>query len=191
MIDWIVIGLAVLTVLLGFFTGGGNTLSRMSGGIIGRISTLVIFYFTFGVVLNFAFVQDLLAKFLTWIEGLDSSVLDFIVLKIRLDIIVFAVVFLVVIALVRRIIVNLIEAMLEADSAPVKVINKILGVLLSAVYFAILLLIVFQVLAWTTGENGVVYEYLSGSFLRLDELFEKNPLNAIISTFDVKSIIGG
>lgn len=189
-LDWILIALIVLVPLGGVAIGGGKVIHTISEGIVGKILTLIVFYFTFGLVLNFAFVQDFLITIAQAIEGLDSKVLDFLVLKIRLEIIVFAIIFLVIVAILRRVVANLIKELLEIDNKGMKVVNKILGGILSLFWIFVILLIVFQVLYMITGESGAVYEFLSGSFLRLDDLYLNNPLNAIVKVFDVNKLLG-
>lgn len=189
-LDWILIALIVLVPLGGVAIGGGKVIHTISEGIVGKILTFIVFYFTFGLVLNFSFVQEFLITIAQAIEELDSKILDFLVLKIRLEVVVFAIIFLVIVAILRRVVANLIEELLEIDNKGMKVVNKILGGLLSLFWLFVILLIVFQVLYMITGETGSVYEFLSGSFLRLDDLYLNNPLNAIIKVFDVNKLLG-
>ena len=189
MVDIIAIILFVLMGYVGYKKGFGKALTSVSNGIIGKIATFIVFYFTFGVVLTFPFVKDFLALIVSEVDKLNNGFLSFIVLTIRLDLIVFAIIFFFVIVLLRKLVVRLVCKIFTTKKKPIIVLNKILGVILAVCYLAVLCLIVMQILYWITGANGAVYNFLKGSFLSLDWLFLNNPVNSIISSFSVADLL--
>lgn len=189
MIETIIIALAVLSFVTGFVSSGGKVLKRVTNGKIGRILTIIFCYFTFCLVLALPISQKLLITIAEKIESIDSTILSFLVLTIRLDLVIFAIIFYFVVVILRKIVVFVIEFILEVNCLPIRIINKVLGVVLSLLWLSIIVLIVFQILAWTTGLDGSVYQQLEGSFLGLDKVFANNPLNALIESINIKDIL--
>lgn len=189
MVEAIFIGLMALSIIVGVVSGGGRVLKRITDGKIGKLLTIIFCYFTFCLVLALPVSQNLLVTIAEKIESINSKVLSFLILTIRLDLVIFAIIFYFVVVLFRKLIVFLLELILEIDCLPFKIINKILGVVLSFLWLVIVILIVFQILAWTTGLDGVVYQRLEGSFLGLDKLFQNNPLNALINSINIKDLL--
>lgn len=190
MADIIVIILFVLMGYVGYKKGFGKALISVSNGIIGKIATFIVFYFTFGVVLTFPFVKDFLTLIVSEVQKLNNGFLSFIVLTLRLDLVLFAVIFFFVIVILRKLIVKFVCRIFSANKKPIIVLNKILGVILAVGYLAVLSLILMQILYWVTGANGAVYNFFKGSFLSLDWLFLNNPVNSIISSFSVANLLG-
>ncbi len=181
MVDVITIILVLAVGVIGYFAGFGKVLKALSGGLVGKILVIVACYFSFGIVLDFPFVQDLMAKLVTAIQNANSPILNFL-LTIRLDLIIFAICLYIVLSILRWLAVKLVGSFMEIQSKPLIVINKVLGIILALFWFVMFALIVFQILAWTTGVDGAVYQALQGSFLGIDKLFQANPLNAIFES---------
>lgn len=184
MIDVIAIALIIIAGIVGCFAGFSNVLKFLSEGIIGIILTVVVCYFLFGTVLALPFVQSLLAKLIEAVEGVGSPILTFLFVTIRLDLVIYAGVLYLIVALLRKLIVFLIGTVTSIETKPMIILNRIGGSLLAIVWFAMIVLIVFQVIAWIVGTNGAVCEFLNQSFF-LGKVFQNNPLNAIQAVFQL------
>ena len=176
--DVIAIVAFCVCVLLGSAIGFGKSLRLFTGGTFGRIISVVICYFLFGIVLSWGFVQELLVKFTNALQG-NGSWWAKALLAIRIDLIVFALVLFIVVQMLRRLVVHLIAGVMESDNKVISVFNRILGVVFLLVFIIMVTLIVFQIIAWIDGTNGGFYDGLSGSAFGLDKIFCDNPLNAI------------
>ena len=176
--DVIVLIAFLACLVFGSVIGFGKALRFCAGGTFGRIISVVICYFLFGIVLSWGFVQDLLAKFTATLAEKDTWILNFL-LKIRIDLIVFAIVLFCVVQILRRLVVNIISDVMESDNKVVSVFNRVLGIVLLTAFVIIVALIVFQIIAWVGGTDGAFYESLNGSAFGLDKLFADNPLNAV------------
>ena len=177
----------VVCLLLGSIVGFGKGLRFLTGGIFGKIISVVICYFLFGIVLNWGFVQDLLGKFIALLQSSENGICK-ILLTVRIDLIVFAVALFIVVQILRRIIVAVVCGIFEADNLVMRLINRLLGIVLFLAIFAIVILIVFQIIALIGGTEGAFYQNLVGSKFGLDKLFAENPLNAIIQSIKIPDI---
>lgn len=175
--DYIVIILILASIIFGSAFGFGKGLKWFTSGTFGKIISVVVCYFLFGIVLNWWWVQVLLGKFTALLESSGSWICSFL-LSIRIDLIVFALVLFIVVQILRMIVVGIIRSVMEIKNPVIRVINKFFGVLLFAVFAAVVGLIVFQVIAWVSGADGPFFERLSGSAFGLDYVFANNPLNA-------------
>lgn len=182
MIDVIAIGLIVVVGIIGCFAGFSNVLKFLSDGLIGIILTVFTCYFLFGTVLALPFVQSLLASLITAVEGVGSPILTFLFVTIRLDLVVYAAVLYLIVALLRKLAVFIIGSITSIETKPMIILNRIGGSILAILWFAMIVLIVFQVIAWIVGTSGPVYEFLNQSFF-LGHVFQNNPLNAIQNAF--------
>lgn len=179
--DVIVLAVLAACVILGAGLGFGKVLRFITGGIIGKIISLVICYFLFGVVLHFGFVQDLLLKFTTALSDNGSWICN-LLLSIRIDLIVFAIALFIVVQILRKIVVYIIANVMEINNKAVSVINRILGIALLLAFNIMLMLIAFQIIAWISGTDGAFYTNLEGSVFGLDKLFVNNPLNSVFES---------
>lgn len=179
--DVIVLAVLAACVILGAGLGFGKVLRFITGGIIGKIISLVICYFLFGVVLHFGFVQDLLLKFTTALSDNGSWICN-LLLSIRIDLIVFAIALFIVVQILRKIVVYIIANVMEINNKAVSVINRILGIALLLAFNVMLMLIAFQIIAWISGTDGAFYTNLEGSVFGLDKLFVNNPLNSVFES---------
>ena len=100
----------------------------------------------------------------------------------RIELVAVAVALYFVVRLALKLMVKLVSAIMSADNALMSFINKTLGVVLSLAFTTIIVLLVFQVLFWVSGQDGGAYQALSQTFLKLDRLYLNNPLNAIIDS---------
>ena len=175
-----------IILMLAFFFGGiilgfGKTLKLLTSGLVGKIISVVVCYFLFGVVLYIPFVQSLLDKMIFALKE-NGNFICKVLLFIRLDLIVFAVSLFIFVQLLRRWAVGLIKSFFEIDTKPMRIINKVLGAALGLVALVIFTLVIFQVIAWIGGTEGEFYQSLSGSVFKLDEIFKNNPVNSIFKT---------
>ena len=185
------VDIVAIILTLSFFVGGtllgfGKTLKLLTGGIVGKIISVVVCYFLFGIVLSWPFVQDLLDRLILALQENGSTICK-ILLYIRLDLIVFAVALFIAVQIIRKWVVALLKSFFEINTKPMRVINKVLGAILGLVSLVILTLIVFQILAWIGGAEGDFYRSIQGSAFKIDEIFKNNPLNSIFETI-LKSI---
>ena len=175
-----------IILMLAFFFGGivlgfGKTLKLLTSGLVGKIISVVVCYFLFGVVLYIPFVQNLLDKMIFALKE-NGNFICKVLLFIRLDLIVFAVALFIFVQLLRRWAVGLIKSFFEIDTKPMRIINKVLGAALGLVALVIFTLVIFQIIAWIGGTEGEFYQSLSGSVFKLDEIFKNNPVNSIFKT---------
>lgn len=175
-----------IILMLAFFFGGiilgfGKTLKLLTSGLVGKIISVVVCYFLFGVVLYIPFVQNLLDKMIFALKE-NGNFICKVLLFIRLDLIVFAVALFIFVQLLRRWAVGLIKSFFEIDTKPMRIINMVLGAALGLVALVIFTLVIFQIIAWIGGTEGEFYQSLSGSVFKLDEIFKDNPVNSIFKT---------
>lgn len=178
--DLIFLGIILLVVILGSCFGFGKCLEFVTKGVFGIIISVVVCYFIGGVVLELAFVQSLLADFISLMQAQDSAILNLLI-KIRIDVIVYFLVLFLVVQVLRKVLVSLLKSVFETDNVAVKVVNKVLGVLLMAVFGTILILLALQIAFFFETAENTILNYFNGSFFGLDYLYTNNPLNNIIN----------
>ena len=180
-IDIVAMVAAAVFLLGGIFLGFGATLKLLTGGLVGKIISVVVCYFLFGVVLALPFVQALLDKLVTALHENGSGICQ-VLLYIRLDLIVFAVALFFAVQLLRIWLVSLVKTIFEMDRKPMRILNKLLGALLGVVSFIIVSLIVLQILWWIGGDDGDFFYAIEGSAFGIDFVYKNNPLNSIFTT---------
>ena len=191
-LDLITLGVIMLTALIGAISGFGNGLKFFARGWLGRIISIIICYFLFGLVLKIPFVQDLLQKFVATLDG-EKWYLK-ILKYVRIDMIVFAVVLFFAVQLVKKLVVSLIDGLFSINTPFIRVLNKLLGVFIYLFLLLLLVLIVFQIAYLIDGADGAIYQKTHGSLFGLDKLYLDNPLNMVIESIKmafVKESDGG
>ena len=191
-LDLITLGVIMLTALIGAISGFGNGLKFFARGWLGRIISIIICYFLFGLVLKIPFVQDLLQKFVATLDG-EKWYLK-ILKYVRIDMIVFAVVLFFAVQLVKKLVVALINGLFGINTPFIRVLNKLLGVFIYLFLLLLLVLIVFQIAYLIDGADGAIYQKTHGSLFGLDKLYLDNPLNKVIESIKmafVKESDGG
>ncbi len=176
--DVVVLIISVVSVALGGLLGFGKGLKVFTKGIFGTIISVVVCYFIYGIVLDWAFVGKLLDKFHNYLVAKDNLFCDILV-KIRIDMVVFFVALFVVVTLVRVFLVNLVCELMCSDNKAVKIANKLLGIVLFLIMAFAIMLIAFQILTISDGFGAK----LDGSVFGLDKLYRNNPLMSIIEGF--------
>lgn len=180
-VDIVAIVSFIVFFFMGMGFGFGKGLKFCTSGWMGKIISIVVCYFLFGIVLSWGFVQDILASFVNALTENGSEFCQFL-LTIRIEIITFGIVLFIVVQLLRILVVNIIKSIMEIDSAVMRVINKVLGVVLFLGALIVLALIIFQIIAWIGGTNGGFYQEIEGSIFGLDYVFANNPLNSIFES---------
>lgn len=181
--DLIVIALVVGVGALGYKVGVGKVLDVVTKGLVGKIISIVVCYFLYGMILELSFVQDLLKAFVEWISASESSFVK-LLLYIRIDMIVYFAALFIVVQLLRKVIIFIIGKALSI----IPVVDKTCGVVLSLAFLVALVILGFQIAYWIMGAEGVLSQWLEGSLFGLDNLYLHNPLNSIIESFDLGMI---
>lgn len=179
-IDWIAIGVVVVSVLFGLLFGFGKLLKFFTGGIIGIIISIVVTYFCFGIVSSWGFVRDLLAKLLETMQNADNSFVNFLI-KIGIEKIILAIALFLVVQILRFITVRIIKSIVEIDNPAVKTVNRLFGILLMLAVACMVWLLAFHVIQLVGGETAAnVRADIDGSVFKLDWIYDNNPLRWII-----------
>lgn len=187
--DFIAIGVIILFALIGISSGFGRGLKFFTSGIFGKIISVIVCYFLFGLVLELDFVQGWLEKFVVFLAEKNNFICN-VLLKLRIDLIAFAVVLFVIVQIARKILVAILCGIFESEVLLMQILNKILGLVLYLFMLCILVLIVFQVISLIGGNVAQsVANYFAGSKLSLDKLFLDNPLLSIIETITLPAKI--
>lgn len=177
-VDWIALGIILLAAIIGLLLGFGKCLKIFTSGIVGVVISVVVTYFLIGVVASWGFVQSLLNQFTQALVDNGSGFCMFLK-SIGIETIVLAIALFIIVQLIRILIVNLIKGIAEADNVVIRVINKFLGMVFALAFFAMLALIIFQIIYLIGGETSDSFrEYLTGT-LRINLLYDNNPLRII------------
>ncbi len=179
LVDWIAAGIVLVAMTLGFLLGFGKLLKIFTGGIFGIIISIILTYFSIGVVASWGFVQELMGKLVGAMQSSQNGFVQFL-LKISTEKILLAVILFFVIQLARILTVNIVKSIAEIDSPVISAINRISGAILMVGFTIVIALLVFHIadlIGGNTEEN--LRNYLHG-FFRLDWVFDNNPLKYII-----------
>ncbi|MBO7345162.1 MAG: hypothetical protein J6U92_04410 [Clostridia bacterium] len=183
--DLIAIGTILIVALIGAGLGFGRFLSFLSRGIVGKVLSIVVCYFIFGIVLDWPIVKNLLTAFVEFMQSKDNFFCN-ILLNIRIDLIAFAVVLFFAVQLLKKIFTALVRWLFEIDFFAIRIVNKIFGVILAVLTLIIATLLIFQLLSFSgAGTIEKITSCLSGSAFGLDKLFIENPLLSIIESINL------
>ena len=170
-IDAATLIVAIVLAGLGLAVGFGRTLKFFTRGIFGFIISVFVCATFGGMIQGIPAVQNRLTS-------LNQSMGGFLQ-TIHLETIVFYVVFFLVVPVVRIFAVKLIAGLFSADILPVRIVNRLLGmVLMVAAVFLLLLLVfaVFRVLQDTSFVQNIL-DSLNGTFL--GKIYENNPVKFV------------
>lgn len=180
--DYVAIGVILLFALIGGSMGFGRFLEFLTHGITGMIISIVVCYFLFGIVLDWSFVQNLLAMFVEFLQSNDNFICN-LLLQVRIDLIVFAVALFIVVQILKKIAASLVCNIFEIDFFAIRIVNKLFGIVLALAFLIALTLIGFQLVTYASSDTiGQFSGWLSGSFFKLDVLFIENPLHSILES---------
>ena len=179
LVDWIFIGIALISLVLGALLGFGKLLKIFTGGIIGVLISIVVTYFLLGIVASWPFVQDLLGKLVGAIQNGNNGFTNFLI-KIGIEKIILAVGIFIIVQIARVIIVHIIKSIVEIDNKVVKVINRVGGAIFFLAIAAALTLIVFHIVNWVGGESAENFRNGLNGVLRIQWVYDNNPLMYIV-----------
>lgn len=181
--DWIAVAVLAVALLLGLIAGFAGGLRFFTGGIFGIIISIIVCYFLYGVVTDWTFVNDLLDKLVSSIAAGGNDFTQALV-NMHIEVIILCIVMFIVVQILRIIIVKIIAGVMEINNPVFKVINKLLGMALMVAVAFMLGLIVFQIIYWVGGESAQqVTDAFENSVLKLDWLYENNPLRSMVDYF--------
>ena len=180
-IDWIAIGVVLVSILFGLLFGFGKLLKFFTGGIVGVLISIVVTYFCFGVVSSWVFVRDVMAKLLEAMQNANNPIVDFLI-KIGIEKIILAIAIFIVVQTLRIIIVKIIKSIVEIDSPVAKTVNRLFGLVFMLAVACMVWLLVFHVVQLVGGETAAnLRADISGSVFRFDWIYDNNPLKWIIA----------
>lgn len=174
---WIVLAAAAF----GFLAGGGRVLRWTVNGWIGKVLAVVVTYFLLGFVMNLGISRRITARFVDALTAKGNWICK-LLLIVRIDVILWAVLLFFAVWLLQKALAAAVDSLLDQEGAR-RWINRVLGLLLTLALLFVHALLLFQIVFWFTGTDGSLYHYLQGSFMRLDRLYENNPLNGLIDSF--------
>lgn len=176
--DMVVLIVFGACLLFGALFGFSRGLRWFTSGAFGIIISIIITYFLIGIVLDWGFVKALMEKLVDALSASDSWICS-ILLNLRADLIVVTAILFTAVQILRMIVVSVIARIMESDNKIMRVLNSILGVAFFILFAIVMLLVVFQIIAWINGTDGTFYQGLVGSTFGLDKIFLGNPLNSI------------
>lgn len=186
--DWIAIVLIAFFCLLGILCGFGRGLAFFTKGIFGIIIAVFVCYTFGGVIYNLGFVQTMLNGLVTAMTNSGGGFAQFLI-SIHIELIVYYVALFILTLIIRLIIVIAIRNVAEMNNPFMKVINKTLGMVFFVAVLVVLTLVVFQIIAAIGGDTSAnFFAKLEGSKLRLDAIYEMNPLLKIFKITIVKKV---
>lgn len=170
-IDAATLIVAIVLAGLGLAVGFGRTLKFFTRGIFGFIISVFVCATFGGMIQGIPAVQN-------WLTSLNQSMGGFLQ-TIHLETIVFYVVFFLVVQVVRILAVKLIAGLFSADFLPVRIINRLLGMVLMVAAVFLLLLLVFAVFRALQDTSFVqnILDSLNGTFL--GKIYENNPVKFV------------
>lgn len=173
-IDAVTIIVAVLLAGLGLVVGFGRTLKFFTKGIFGIILSVFVCVTFGGMIQGIPAVAD-------WLSGLNASLGDAwgFLETIHFATVIFYIVLFVAVQILRILIVKFIVSIFSIDVLPMRIINRVLGmVLMVAAVFLLLLLVfaVFRVLQDTSFVQNIL-DSLNGTFL--GKIYENNPVKFV------------
>lgn len=194
MIDYIVIGIALLSIIIGVVFGASKRIRKSPSGIISFLLTLIAAFTVLTLVLNIPNVKEWLKNLTDNMLEADNWFLTFLV-NIRIEIIVLGIIITVIIMVIKFKVCDLIADYLELDNILSVLLNKTLGVVLSLATTAVLFLITLEIIYFINGNSGWGYDTVNGSVLKIDYLYENNPIigvyNYIKSSYtEIVNVVG-
>ena len=188
LVDWVIIGLLIVFCIFGMLFGFGKGLKFFTGGIIGIIISILVCYALGGLIYKWGFVQDILGKLIGALKAKNNGFCN-LLLKIRIDIIVYYVALFIIVTIARIIIVRIIKNVVEIENVVLIIINKFFGIVLFVGVFFMLLLLVFWVVSLIGGGTAESFtNTLSQSKIGLKWLYDNNPFMTIIKVIKIKIV---
>ncbi|MCD8201559.1 MAG: hypothetical protein LUD47_05795 [Clostridia bacterium] len=165
--DIIAIVLIVLFAIIGLCTGiTGGIRFFTRGKVWGVIVAIFVSYFVFSCIAGLEGVQN-------WLDDLIGLTWGYVIL---------AVVTFIVCLIVRFIFVKAFAGISETPHVARKVFDKIFGMVFWVAVLTVLLLIVMQVYYAISGDMSEGISFLNGGFMKLDYLYDTNPMLPFINS---------
>lgn len=176
-LDIITIVVAVVLALLGLGLGFGKTLRFFTRGIFGIVISVFV-CFTFGGMIKGI---PAVAEFISSLNQKLGEAWSFLQ-TIHLESVLFYVILFFVVQIVRIILVRFVCAVFEIDVLPMRLINKLLGMVLMVAAVFLLTLLVLAVFRMVEDTSFVqdILEKIDGTFL--GKLYENNPVKFVVET---------
>lgn len=170
-IDAVTLVVAILIALIGLIAGFGRTLRFFTKGIFGIVISVFVCATFGGMIAGIPAVSE-------WIASLNAKMGEAwgFLATIHLATVVYYVVLFFAVQIVRILIVRCIGGVFEIDVLPMRIVNKVLGMVLAVAAVLLLLLLVFAIFRAFDGTSFVqdLERSLEGSFL--GTLYEGNPV---------------
>ncbi len=170
-IDAVTLVVAILIALIGLIAGFGRTLRFFTKGIFGIVISVFVCATFGGMIAGIPAVSE-------WIASLNAKMGEgwSFLATIHLATVVYYVVLFFAVQIVRILIVRCIGGVFEIDVLPMRIVNKVLGMVLAVAAVLLLLLLVFAIFRAFDGTAFVqdLERSLEGSFL--GTLYEGNPV---------------
>ena len=181
--DWVALALVLAVGVIGALVGFGRGLEVLTSGIVGILISIFICYSLGGLIMEIGFVKDLMNKFIIFLANKNNGFCK-VLIKIHIEVIVFYIVLLIVVQLARWLLTKLVRALLEIHNIVFTIINRVLGIILFLAVFMLIVLFVFQIIAWIGGSTALNFVLkLDGSKFGIDKLFLNNPLMSLKERF--------
>jgi len=174
-IDYIVIGLVVLSIVLGMVFGLSKRIRKSPFGLVSIILTIITSFAILSFVISISQVNELLKTITSSMLLKDNWFLTFLV-KIRFEIILLIILVSILVLVLKYFVCKKIADILEYDNKISLVLNKILGVVYMVAVFGFLFLITIEIIYLSSGTDGWAYNAFKGSLLKIDYLYENNPI---------------
>ena len=181
-IDYIVLGILIISILIGLIFGLSKRIRKSSFGIVSILLALITTYSIVCVLLTIPQFKSFLDRINIRMLEVNNPFLDFLV-TIKINLIVLMFVVLIIVLLVKRFVLNRISDLLELDNKFSKILNRVLGVIYSVVLSAAVVLIVFQIVFLVKGTSGTIYDSIQGSVFKMDYVYENNPIVNVFNYF--------
>lgn len=170
-IDTVTLVVAILIALLGLIAGFGRTLRFFTKGIFGIVISVFVCATFGGMIAGIPAVSE-------WIASLNAKMGEAwsFLGTIHLATVIYYVVLFFVVQLLRILIVRCIGGVFEIDILPMRILNKVLGMVLAVAAVLLLVLLVFAIFRSFDGTAFVqdLERNLEGTFL--GRLYEGNPV---------------
>ena len=176
-LDAITILVAIAFAGLGLLMGFARTLRFFTKGIFGFILSIFICATFGGMIAGIPAVARLVER----INAALTNAWSFLG-KIRLETIIYYILLFFVVQIVRIILVRFVCAVFEIDVLPMRLINKLLGMVLMVAAVFLLTLLVLAVFRMVEDTSFVqdILQKIDGTFL--GKLYENNPVKFVVET---------
>ena len=181
-IDYIVLGILIISILIGLIFGLSKRIRKSSFGIVSILFALITTYSIVCVLLTIPQFKSFLDRINIRMLEVNNPFLDFLV-NIKINLIVLMFVVLIIVLLVKHFVLNRISDLLELDNKFSKILNRVFGVIYSVVLSAAVVLIVFQIVFLVKGTSGTIYDSIQGSVFKMDYVYENNPIVNVFNYF--------